>query len=409
MEIILVGLIVAGVLLGYGYLFRGRYDKRYLTLMCAVGSFLAGVSGLPFGPLRSLLLGMALFGALPVVEKASAAHPGLSVGISALIGALFGAAAGVLEGLLEMSFPQPSSKPLWLLTACFTLYGLLVHGGFKRCERFPPLVRYLVVLLAMWLAYLAGNYELVWQTDYPEVILTTMAAGATACAFLSLMVWLPMEFLKQALCVELNFPLQVKQITQASCLAVGLIVLLGLPTVGHVLQVENYRFRLANNNLELKKELSGVILTKQHYVLLPSEEKGKHPKGTDLEAWFTNPLPEEIILKYKDQMPRRHPSGAIAYVENKQLRLSSLDKTSSRVIFDLHDHRLRNYAFSPDGQYVVLLINNKCLLMEHSSYLFVQKLDSSEGRVIVGSAFSKEVAWLTEVPNGKELPGVAGK
>lgn len=273
---ILGGLYALIILLIKRYTKPSNTDTRpwpitKLALLCALGCGLGAVLGGPAAICRAVLLGLALFAVVPVIEKVNHVLPRFMVLQAAIIGACAGLAAGGLMALFDpflagpgMIFYDATTQTLIIFSG---VYGLLVHAAFKASEKLHIAIRFLSVLAAMCLAYILRFHQLVFQTAQPLIILNVIAASVPSCIFIALLWWLPAEKLKilyrSNLAVEDN-DFNAKWLNRITICSIIASLLLGLTVFNLAMKHSNIQFELDNSNEPLKKTLTGKIFTKDY-------------------------------------------------------------------------------------------------------------------------------------------------
>jgi len=272
--LILGGLYALIILLIKRYMKPPNTDTRpwpiiKLALLCAFGCGLGAVFGGPAAISRAILLGLALFFVVPVIEKVNQFLPKFRILQATIIGAFAGAFAGYLMAVLDpllavpgMLFYDATPQALIIFSG---VYGLLVHAAFKASEKRHITIRFLSILAAMCLAYILRFHQLVFQTVQPLIILNVIAASVPSCIFVALLWWQPAERLKILYRSDLetadsNF--NAKWLSKITFWSIIVSLLLGIMMFDLAMNHSNIQFELYNSNETLKKTLTGKIFTK---------------------------------------------------------------------------------------------------------------------------------------------------
>ncbi|MFA7232241.1 MAG: hypothetical protein WC071_13295, partial [Victivallaceae bacterium] len=262
---------------------------KELASLCAFGCGLGAVLGGPAAICRAILLGLALFAVIPVIEKLNRLLPKFCILQAGIIGACAGLGAGCLMALLnhplttlDMNLYETTPQTLIIFSG---LYGLLVHVAFKATEKCHIAVRFLSVLLAMCFTFILRFHPLVFQTAQPLAILQVIAASVPSCIFIALFWWLPAEklkFLYRPDLADTDNGFRAKWLNKINMISVSISIPLGLIMMSFAISYNTIQFKIENSNDALKKSLTGKIFTESYiYDCQTNKETGYQPPVSD--------------------------------------------------------------------------------------------------------------------------------
>ena len=289
-------ILIVACICTFVFLLAGHYTKTSnadekrpwpiikLALLCALGCGLGSALGGPVAICRAILLGVAMFSVIPVIEKANGIFLKFRILQAGLLGAGAGLAAGCLMALLNPSLADlginhydTSPQTLIIFSG---LYGLLVHAAFKATEKRHITVRFLSVLLAMCMAFIIRFHPLVFQTTHPFIILNVIAASVPSCIFIALLWWMPAEKLKilyrPDLAAEDN-NLNGRILNKIAFNSIIACLLSGLPMMNLAMNHNNMQFEIENSSETLKKSLNGKIFTREYVYDCASNKNTNYP------------------------------------------------------------------------------------------------------------------------------------
>ncbi len=295
-------ILIVACICTFVFLLAGHYTKTpnavekrpwpiiKLALLCALGCGLGSALGGPMAICRAILLGVAMFSVIPVIEKANGTFLKFRILQAGLLGAGAGLTAGCLMALLNpsladlgMNHYDTSPQTLIIFSG---LYGLLVHAAFKATEKRHITVRFLSVLAAMCMAFILRFHPLVFQTTHPFIILNVIAASVPSCIFIALLWWMPVEKLKilyRPDLAEEDNNLNGKILNKIAFYSIIICLLSGLPMMNLAITHNDIQFEIENSNDALKKMLTGKIIARDRvYDCHAGKKAGDKLQDSDL-------------------------------------------------------------------------------------------------------------------------------
>jgi hypothetical protein len=323
---------------------------------------------------------MALFIAVPAIEKINHYFPKFRSFQAGVIGACAGLLAGCMMAIMDKGLSYPGMSTYNTTAAELVLfsgvYGLLVHTVFKLSEKCHIAIRFLSVLTAMCAAFMLRFHPMVFQTAQPTIIPQLIVAAVASCSYIALFWWLTAERLKilyrRELVEKKNYFNPRWLVAIAGILMFTSIV--SYPSmINLVFDYDNFNFKTSNNNQALRKSLTGKIYTRDYIYDCASNAIIEYPEqiskaikrcwafdcnnnvmciadSTSINIFFSDSTKKEIRVDVGFIYISISPAGAELAGIGKDGCISIYEIASGKLVTKIQGDYTGSLCWSPDGK-----------------------------------------------------------